>query len=447
MKKIRFLVATLALIAYATPYAMAEDSAEEHKPTVYLLTTSEQEYTPTSQSEEAMMNREAVIYAKERFKEHYRTGYQQVQEPTIMFTDRNNKFSIGIGGYIALRVGYDFNGSPSSTDFIPYDIAVPENDIDQNGLSMDPTTSRLFVKALFNTRTLGTVEVFIDGDYRGGTEGNYRPRVRSAYVSMLGLLVGRDYTTFCDLGAGPRTIDFQGPNAYNPNFATMIRYEFDCANDHLTMGIAAEYPQISGTYGDNYQAMTQRVPDVPMYMQYEWGAERESHIRASAVLRNPYIYSNVLKEATSLFGWGVQASGRIATSWFDILFNGVYGKGISQYIQDLTGEGLDFTPYPDNDYQLQSTPMYGWQAAIEWFLTKRLSMNAGYSAVTVEPKNGGYYYDTTGYKRGQYVFGNLFCDITPRFCIGAEYLYGVRENTSGASSQANRVNMLVQYSF
>ena len=37
--------------------------------------------------------------------------------------------------------------------------------------------------------------------------------------------MGRDVTTFCDLLAGPNTIDFRGPNAYNPHFATMIRYE------------------------------------------------------------------------------------------------------------------------------------------------------------------------------------------------------------------------------
>ncbi len=447
MKKIRLLVATLALTAFATTYVSAENSSDEHRPTVYLLSVDGSDPVPTSQSEDAMMKREAVECAKIKFKEHNRTGYQAVSEPILMFTDRNNKFSIGVGGYISLRVGYDFKGSPSSTDFIPYDISVPSNSLEQSGLAMDPTASRLFVKALFNTRALGTVEVFVDGDYRGGTEGNYRPRVRSAYVSMMGLTFGRDYTTFCDLDAGPRTIDFQGPNAYNANFATMIRYVHSCLDDHMTFGIAAEYPQVSGTYGTYFEPVKQRVPDFPMYLQYEWGAERESHFRASAVLRNPYMYSVTLDEPTSLFGWGVQASGRISTSWFDILFNGVYGKGITQYIQDLTGENLDFTPYPDKMTELQSTPMYGWQAAIEWKMTERVCMNGGYSAVSVDSENGGYYYDTDGYKKGQYIFGNLFCDITPRFSVGAEYLYGVRKNTSGASSQANRVNMQVQYSF
>ncbi|MFR9649394.1 MAG: DcaP family trimeric outer membrane transporter [Rikenellaceae bacterium] len=448
MKKIRFLVAMLAFTAFATSIAVAEDISEERKPIVYLLAVDEgSEPVPTSQAEEAMMNREAVECAKIKFKEHYRTGFQQVQPPTIMFTDRNNKFSIGIGGYIAMRVGYDFKGSPSSTDFIPYDISVPSNSLDQTGLAMDLTTSRLFVKALFNTRTLGTVEVFIDGDYRGGSEGNYRPRVRSAYVSMKGLLFGRDFTTFCDLDAGPRTIDFQGPNAYNANFATMLRYVYTCANDHLTLGIAAEYPQLSGAYGSDYEAVTQRVPDFPMYAQYEWGEERKSHFRASAVLRNPYMYSNITDEATSIFAWGTQASGRISTSWFDILFNGVYGKGIGQYIQDLTGAGLDFTPYPNGSSQLQATPMWGVQGSIAWKMTERIEMNGGYSTVSVDSENGGYYYGDSGYKRGQYVFGNVFCDITPRFNIGAEYLYGCRKNVGGESSQANRVNVLMQYSF
>lgn len=69
------------------------------------------------------------------------------------------------------------------------------------------------MKAITNTRALGRVVVFMDADFRGGAEGSYTPRLRSAYVSFLGFTLGRDVTTFCDLSAAPTTIDFQGPNA------------------------------------------------------------------------------------------------------------------------------------------------------------------------------------------------------------------------------------------
>ena len=106
-----------------------------------------------------------------------------------------------------------------------YDIPVHGNYDTRQKLMMDASTSRLFMKAITNTRALGRVVVFMDADFRGGAEGSYTPRLRSAYVSFLGFTLGRDVTTFCDLSAAPTTIDFQGPNAYNFNFATMIRYD------------------------------------------------------------------------------------------------------------------------------------------------------------------------------------------------------------------------------
>ncbi|MFQ7387227.1 MAG: hypothetical protein ACLRM8_06210 [Alistipes sp.] len=149
-------------------------------------------------------------------------------------------------------------------------------------------------------------------------------------MSFKGLTLGRDVTTFCDLSAAPTTIDFQGPNAYNFNFATLIRYEVSFARRHMTFGVAAELPSVSATYGENFKPIHQRVPDFPMYLQYAWGADRSSHLRASAVLRNPYMYKVSKDATTSLFGWGVQLSGTIkCCDWFRMFMNGVYGEGIT----------------------------------------------------------------------------------------------------------------------
>lgn len=142
-----------------------------------------------------------------------------------------------------------------------------------------------------NSNKLGRIVVFIDADFRGGSENSYTPRVRSAYVSLGGFTFGRDVTTFCDLLAAPQTIDFQGPNAYNFNFATMIRYQFSVWKDVFQMGMAAELPNVSGTYGPNFAPIPQRVPDFPVYLQLSWGRNRSSHIRASAVFRDIYMHN------------------------------------------------------------------------------------------------------------------------------------------------------------
>jgi serine/threonine protein kinase len=136
-----------------------------------------------------------------------------------------------------------------------------------------------------------------------------------------------------------------------------------------------------------------------------------------------YLNNNVSDENTSLFGWGVQASGRIEPcDYFVMYFNGVYGKGITPYIQDLTGSGLDFTPNPANAEQIQTMPMWSWQVAGQVnIIPSTLFASGGYSTVRVNHSNG--YFAETQYKRGTYIFGNVFYQVNPNMRLALEYLH------------------------
>lgn len=94
---------------------------------------------------------------------------------------------------------------------------------------------------------------------------------------------------------------------------------------------------------------------------------------------------------------------------------------------------------------MQTMPMWGWQAALQINLSKRLFMTGGYSTVRVEEQNG--YISPNEYRQGQYIFGNIFYALTPHCKIAAEYLYGTRENMDRVEGSANRMSLLVQYSF
>ncbi|WP_418991406.1 DcaP family trimeric outer membrane transporter [Alistipes sp.] len=449
MKTFRLLIVALlfATTASAQRYSGSSQNGE-YSPTVYLISVQEVDtvYNCGPAQQMAALNRMAIANATQDYIETHRPGFQQVEKPQFLFATKNNKFSLAVGGFIRLRAGYDFDGIVDNIDFIPYDIPVHGNYNTKQKLMMDATTSRVFLKAITNSRALGRVVVFIDSDFRGGAENSYTPRLRSAYVSFLGFTFGRDVTTFCDLQAAPETIDFQGPNAYNFNFATMIRWEVSFARDRLQFGVAAEMPNVKGTYNDNFAELRQRVPDFPAFLQLSWGNNRESHIRASGVVRTMYIRNLRTSKNTTLLGWGAQFSGTIKVARpLRLFMNGVYGEGITPYIQDLTGSGLDFTPNPQNADKIQTMPMWGWQAAAQLNLTRRLALSGGYSEVNVR-RNHGYYSDDE-YKRGRYIFGNIFCAITPRCKIGAEYLYGSRKDMNGNANHANRANLMIQYNF
>ena len=420
------------------------------EPTVYIISVSETDTLscpPQACNQQDLLAKNvAVKSAIEDHKNATRDGFQQSSTPSAIFADKRNTVSFAIGGDVALRAAYSFDRTVGNIDMVPYDVPMTRTPADEQEMRLDASTSRLFIRGIANTKKLGQVHIYMDFDFRGGLVGSYTPRIRSGYVSMLGLTIGRDVSTFCDLTAAPTTIDFQGPNAYNFRFATMLRYEYAFLDNHLKVGAAAEMPSVSGTYGETLMAIPQRVPDFPVYFQYSWGKNRESHIRASAVFRDMYLYNKARSTEDDLFGWGVQFSGNIhITKYLELFMNGIYGEGITRYINDLMGSGLDFTPDPDDPTRVQTTPMFGWQAAAQINLLPNLFISGGYSAVTISKKNGIYSNDM--YKQGEYAFGNVFWNLTPRFSLAAEYLYASRKNMDGAKAHSNRINLLAKYSF
>lgn len=452
MKKFLLIIgaSAIALTATAQHHRVQRYHHGGAEPTVYIISVSEKDTITCMpqgcNQQDILIKNAAVKAAIEDHKNATREGTQQVLMPSAIFADKRNTFSFAIGGDVALRAAYSFDRTVNNIDMVPYDVPMALTPADKQEIRMDATTSRIFIRGIANTKKLGQVHVFMDMDFRGGVTGSYTPRIRSGYVQMLGLTIGRDVSTFCDLTAAPTTIDFQGPNAYNFRFATMIRYEYSFLKDHLKVGAAAEMPSVSGTYGETLSAIPQRVPDFPVYFQYSWGENRDSHIRASAVFRDMYLYNKARSTEDDLFGWGVQFSGNIKiTKYLELFMNGVYGEGVTRYINDLMGSGLDFTPRPNDPTRVQATPMYGWQAAAQINILPNLFVSGGYSTVSVLKKNGIYSNDM--YKQGQYIFGNVFWNLTPRFVLAAEYLYGSRKNMDGTKAHANRVNVLAKYSF
>ena len=128
-----------------------------------------------------------------------------------------------------------------------------------------------------------------------------------------------------------------------------------------------------------------------------------------------------------------------------LFMSGVYGEGITPYIQDLTGSNLDLAYEGLDRDKVRAVPMWGWQAAVQVNPVGRLFICGGYSDVRVEHERSN---EVLGlYKRGEYMFGNVSYMLTPSCKIAGEFLYGTRKNTIGIKNHANRVNLMVQYNF
>ena len=431
MRKIYLLAAAL-VFSFAAP---AQNHKGDYRPHVNVVAGKDRKHD--SEGKRTAADAAAI------FEKTHVGGFQQSHKPNYIFSSPHNRFMLAIGGFVNTRVAYDMKGIVENTDFITRDIPVEATYATRQKLTFDATTSRLFIKAVAVTRTLGNVVAYIETDFRG-----YRGdmRLRQAYVSFKGLLLGRNITTFCDLDAAPTTVDFQGPNAYNIEYTTMIRYVLPLGR-HWSIAAAAEMPSVSATLpAGRFASIPQRVPDFPLYVRYDWGRRNPSHVRVSAVLRDMYYHADATDRNMAQFGWGVQLSGNVRFARrCNLFFNGIYGRGITPYIQDLAGLGLDLVPRLSSDLSLQTLPMFGWFAAAQIDLSHRTFVSGGYSWVKVDY---GDRYDVPAlYRDATYIFCNLFHNITPFCKVAVEYLHGIKNDTSGRKGTANRVQAMIQYNF
>ena len=373
------------------------------------------------------------------FKENESPYFQDPRAPRFIMVDRKNRVAFGIGGYVKATTSYDFAGIVDDVDFVTYDIPVPKGVFDRSQFIMDASTSRLFFKLVGENKFLKKFTAYIETDFRGN---NYALRLRQAYISFRGVLIGQSWSTFTDLAAIPPTIDFEGPSATVASRNVQFRYTLPF-KDKWQFAIAIENPSYSAPTNNFIQIAKQRCPDIPMYIQYEW--QKGAHVRLSGILRGLRYNDLLMMKARTCFGWGVQLSGTAsATDKFNFYYQGVYGKGISAYVNDLGGNDLDLY-YSNAIGRFKPIECAGAVGGIQYNFTPNLFASVNYSYLRVFDNNIAY--SPTLYKQGQYLAANVFMTVADNWQFGAEYLFGARKNQDNEKSFANRIQIMAQYNF
>ncbi|MFI3294764.1 MAG: DcaP family trimeric outer membrane transporter [Rikenellaceae bacterium] len=455
MKSLRLTFAALIAFAFSTQNSGATDTPQDSITCMdYTSEAIEKKPPVTDLSNEPMVFVYNLRYkgekeklaikeiAMQRYIRQMRTGYGQVGTPNFVVSDSKANAIFAIGGYVEFRTGYNFMGNVDNTDFVTYDIPISYTPADRQALLMDASTSRIYFKSLINTKPLGTIEAYIETDFRG--TGNSL-RLREAYVKFKGLTFGQTVSAFCDLDAAFNTIDFEGPNAYSyrRNLAIQYNLALGCG---WSMAAALEMPTLSATYDEYSEAIPQRIFDVPLYVQYAWN--EHNHLRLSGILRTMNYYNTLDMCDEHLFGWGVQFSGRVNMGRVGRLFGMMtYGEGIAQYIQDLQGTGMDLVPNCNTTGKMSVPQAMAWFGGMEFNLTKRLPVTIGYSQVHLFNNDGAYDISGSDYKLAQYIVGNIFYNISSGMSVGMEYLYGTRYDYDGAFGTASRVQAAIKLNF
>lgn len=377
-------------------------------------------------------------------KGDYVCRYVAEKASQVFYRSKNRRVVFRIGGKFDLKFAYDFGGAVQHPYFVPALIDVPKNPAHLQQIRLSATSSKLFLKGEVDAGRLGCMQTIFEMDLNGGDKKSYLPRLRRMYLRFLGLTFGRDYTGFCDLGAVPNTIDAQQPNAYTYALTTQISYRVSFYRRHFDFFVGMEIPEVTGRYNEFFSKAPQRVPDFPMYLQYKWGQTFHNHLRLSAVLRNLYFYNKAKACSMGRFAWGVEVSGHLkGWKWMEFFFSGEIGQGIASYVGDLSHTGLDLSPLKSNPHQMVLPRVWGWQIASQVNLYRGLVLSGGYSMVKVEDTD----LSEDAYRKGTYLFANLFYTFGRHFQVAGEYLHGQRVNQNGEENSANRLQLLLRYLF
>ncbi|WP_291528358.1 DcaP family trimeric outer membrane transporter [Bacteroides sp. UBA939] len=363
------------------------------------------------------------------------------QAPRFLLMDKQGKIALGIGGYVRATTEYDFGGIVENTDFIT--AYIPNSNKVKNQFQMDASTATIFLKLVGHTnKILGDFIVYAAGNYRSG---NKVFQLRNAYVTFRNITVGYTYGGFMDLAALPATIDFQGPNGVAAYRATQISYAYTGLKN-WRFNASIEMPSVSGTGNDQLSITQQRTPDFTAYIQY--GRSENSHLRVGGVVRNMTYTSTLSDKASEVTGYGVQASTSLSFGkrW-EFFGQATYGKGIAQYLNDISNLNVDIVPNPEKEGKMQALPMLGWFAGMQYNISPTLFASTTYSMSRLYSENGYFNDQPDSYRYGQYFVANIFWNATLNMQLGAEYLHGWRTDFDKSTHHANRVNLLVQYSF
>jgi hypothetical protein len=224
----------------------------------------------------------------------------------------------------------------------------------------------------------------------------------------------------------------------------MLRYGFDFG---LSMGISLEAPNVNATENETFTIDAQRVPNIPIYVQYNLFNDPNNHIRLGAVMRDISYVDKVTGKDNDKVGWGAQASVLGTMGKFQLKGQFTVGEGIGSLVNNISNVGVDMVPDPQSPGKAMFLRSLAWYAGVQYNFTNDVFASATFSQTMLHSRSGYAEANPTAYRKGQYLAANVFYNITRNMQLGIEYLHGWRTDFDDETYNANRVNLSVRYDF
>lgn len=348
-----------------------------------------------------------------------------------------------IGGYFKTDFIYDLKPAGNTDSFIPSSIPIPTV-VGVNNATVSVRPTRLTLDFRIPSTKLGDVRFYLEGDLFGTNATT--PRLRHAYAQVRNVLIGQTFSNFMDPDGFPDTLDFQGPNGMVNIRNPQLRYGF-ALSPSTTFYVSVEKPSSDITFKTPQFSSQPNAPSPDGAIRLRQEFER-GHFQVAALFRSiaAFVPTTPTPKTDSVFGWGVNVSTGVKTFDKDnVIFAVAAGHGISRYLQDTSGLGIDAEP--NSSTSLKATPAVGVEAAYQHYWLKNLRSSAIYSYAAV---NNTAFFGSTApgtYNHATYTGSNLIWNPFGSLNVGAELLYGWAMEQNGLKADAPRIQFSAKYSF
>lgn len=348
-----------------------------------------------------------------------------------------------IGGYFKTDFIYDLKPAGNTDSFIPSSFLIPAV-VGVNNATVSIRPTRLSLDFRVPSTQLGDVRFYVEGDLFGTNATT--PRLRHAYAQVRNVLIGQTFSNFMDPDGFPDTLDFQGPNGMVSLRNPQLRYGF-ALSPSTTFYVSVEKPSSDVIFKTPQFSNQPNAPSPDGAIRLRQEFER-GHFQVAATFRSiaAFVPTTPTPKTDSVFGWGVNASTGVKTFDKDNVIVAVAaGHGISRYLQDTSGLGIDAEP--KSPTSLKATPAVGVEAAYQHYWLKNLRSSAVYSYAAV---NNTALFDSAApatYNHATYTGSNLIWNPFGSLNVGAEFLYGWAMEQNGLKANAPRIQFSAKYSF
>lgn len=346
------------------------------------------------------------------------------------------------GGFVKTDLFYDLNYAGTYYGaYVPSSFPSSTTPHSENAtVSMRPTRFTWETRQGTLDNSGKEVKVYFEFDFLSNYDRN-SIRLRQFYGQYKNFLAGQAWSAFSDPDAFPDTLEFEGPPGMIAARFPQLRYT-QPLNEHNSVGISIEKSGTDTPFSTQFGVPigTSKFPDLIGFYRYE---NKYGHLHAATLFRNVggmVPNEEVLNLSRHTGAFGESLSGVWGGASNNVVFQLVFGKGISNYYNDNFGLGTD-VGFAANGH-LVATPTGSGQFGYthKWTKLLRSTMSYGYLRINSPASDPG-----TTYHVSNYATVNLIVQPSIRYLFGAEYIYGSLERKDGFKWIAPRIQASVTY--